>query len=257
MTYPSAPQAQDGAWRQAGWLLLAGGILAAASTALHPVTLDPGDATAVLDAVRRAPGRWIAVHVALGVGVTAWSLGWFAVWQGLQAAGRARWSGAGAMLAVASLAVWIPLLALEAAGLPLLARATVPGRSPLWWSVAWPATLAGGYAATWLYWLAGIAAAWDLAAGPAARGAPHPPGHAARQPGPAVPAGGDPACDGRPDPGPRMPLGLSLAALLPGLPGMALAWFWPAAAAPVLLVSLIPGALWALALAWRMATGRT
>ncbi len=211
-------------WRWAGRLLVAGGLLAAASTALHPVTLDPGNAAEVLDAVRRAPERWVAVHVGLGLGVAAWSLGWFLVYQGLREAGRARWSGTGAMLATAALAVWLPLLALEAAGLPLLARAARPDESPLWFDVAWPATLAGGYVATWLYWLAGLAAAWDLAS--------------------LAPTGG-----------PRVSRSMALAALLPGLPGMVLAWLFPHAAVPLLLASLIPGALWALVLAWRLARG--
>lgn len=261
------------AFRQAGWLLLVGGVLAAASTALHPVTLNPRDPAAVLDAVRANSTRWIAVHVTLGVGVAAWSLGWFAVYQGLRDAGRARWSGAGAMLAVAALAVWIPLLALEAAGLPLIARATPPGHSPLGWNAAWPATLAGGYVATGLYWLAGIAAAWDLAAPPAGTpggvatspaaapaGSSHPEadGPAGARPVPPAAAGGT----GRREPrrqgagGPAVPLGISLAALLPGLPGMAIAWFIPAVAVPVLLATLLPGALWALLLAWRMVTRR-
>ncbi|QIA27797.1 hypothetical protein DYI95_010000 [Thermaerobacter sp. PB12/4term] len=225
-TRPGGPGREPAAdsWRWAGRLLVAGGLLAAASTVLHPVTLDPGNAAEVLDAVRRAPERWVAVHVGLGFGVAAWSLGWFLVYQGLREAGRARWSGAGAVLAAAALAVWLPLLALEAAGLPLLARATSPGASPLWFDVAWPATLAGGYVATWLYWLAGMAVAWDLAS--------------------FAPAGG-----------PRVSRGIALATLLPGLPGMVLAWLFPDAAVPVLMVSLVPGALWALVVAWRLARG--
>ncbi|GAB6877031.1 hypothetical protein JCM13210_17580 [Thermaerobacter litoralis] len=227
---PAAASTASGRW--AGLLLLAGGILAAASTAFHPVTLDPADAAAVLDAVRRAPLRWIAVHGGLGFGVAAWSLGWYLVYQALREAGRVGLSGAGAMLAAVALAVWLPLLALEAAGLPLLARSTPAGQSPSWFTVAWPATLAGGYVATWLYWLAGIAAAWDLAAA------------GTRVPGL-----------------PRVSLGLALAALLPGLPGMVVAWLLPELAVPVLLVSLVPGALWALIVAWRLVSpgphGRT
>ncbi|PZN06444.1 MAG: hypothetical protein DIU76_07055, partial [Bacillota bacterium] len=95
------------AFRQAGWLLLVGGVLAAASTALHPVTLNPRDPAAVLDAVRANSTRWIAVHVTLGVGVAAWSLGWFAVYQGLGAAGRALGRGAGASLGGRARAVWL------------------------------------------------------------------------------------------------------------------------------------------------------
>ena len=217
--------ALEPAWRQAGLLLLIGGAASAVSTALHPVTVDPLDAAAVLDAVRDAPRRWVAVHVLLGFGVAAWTLGWYAAYRALGACGRARWSGPGSMLAVAALAVWVPLLAAEAAGLPLLARATAPGTAPGWWRVAWPVVLAGGYAATWLYWLAGLAVAWDLAPRP---GAP-------------------------PIPVPSPPLAWSLAALLPGLPGMVLAWLWPALAVPILVATLVPGALWALVLAWRMA----
>lgn len=208
------------AWfRHAGTLLLAGGVLAAISTALHPPTLDPLGAAHVLEEARRAPQRWMAVHVALAAGLWLWTLGWLALYRGLEDNGAARYALYGAVSGAVALAVWLPLLTAEVAGVPLLARAATGGAAPPWWRFLWPVVLAGGYVAAFLHWAAALGAAFDL------RGW--------RAPWTAWGTAG-------------------VAALLPGFPGLAAAWLLPRYALWLLLVTLTPGALWFFLLGWRL-----
>lgn len=208
------------AWfRHAGTLLLAGGVLAAASTALHPPTVDPLAAAHVLAEVRHAPQRWMAVHIGMGVGLWLWTLGWVALYSGLEGRGAARYALYGAVSGVVALAVWLPLLTAEVAGLPLLARAVAAGTAPPWWRFLWPVTLAGGYVAALLHWAAALGAALDL---------------------PRLGA-------------PWTTWGMAgVAALLPGFPGLVAAWLLPRYALWILLLTMAPGALWFFALGWRL-----
>ncbi|PZN06758.1 MAG: hypothetical protein DIU69_12785 [Bacillota bacterium] len=208
------------AWfRHAGTLILSGGVLAAVSTVLHPPTVDPLDAAQVLAEVRRTLWLWMAVHVGLAAGLWLWTLGWVALYRGLEEHGAARYALYGAISGAVALAVWLPLLTAETAGLPLLARATAAGTAPSWWRFLWPVTLGSGYVAAFLHWSAALGAALDL---PRLRG-------------------------------PWTAWGIAgAAALVPGFPGLVAAWLYPRYGLWLLLLTLAPGALWFFALALRL-----
>ncbi|HEY8414489.1 MAG TPA: hypothetical protein VIK99_01825 [Thermaerobacter sp.] len=206
-------------FRHAGTLLLAGSILAAVSTVLHPPTFHPLGAARVVDETRLAPLRWMAVHVGLGVGLWLWTLGWWAFYRGLEDRGTARYALYGAVSGAVALAIWLPLLTAEVAGLPLLAGAAAAGTAPLWWRVLWPVILGSGYVAALLHWAAALGAALDL---PRLKG-------------------------------PWTAWGLAgVAALLPGFPGLVAAWLVPRSAFWILLLTMAPGALWFVALGWKL-----
>lgn len=185
----------------------------AASAALHPPTFDPADPLAPLGAVRGAPGRWIAVHAGFGLGLAAWTLGLVAVARRTAAARPGGWAASAPPLLAAALALWLGVMAFEAAGLPSLP----PGPPPAALHALWPAALAGGYAAALLQWAAALALAADLA------GAPGTPGLLGRA-------------------------GYPLLAPVPA--GLAAAWLWPERAVPILLLTAGPAAAWSLALGW-------
>lgn len=212
-------------FRHAGTWLLAGSLLTAACTALHPPTFDPLAAGVVLEEVRHAPQRWMAEHIGMAIGLTLWTFGWVSLYRALADAGVARWSLYGAVSAGVALALWLPLLTAEVAGLPLLARGVVgpapAGQPPAWWAFLWPATLATGYTAALLDWTAALAAAADLL-----RWRPW-----------------------------RVWGKAGLAALLPGVPGLLAAWLAPQHALWILLFTIGPGGLWFLGLAWRLRHG--
>lgn len=201
------------------WLVGVGAAVATAAAALHPATFDPNDAAAVLREVHAAPRLWVAVHVAFGAGVWLWTLGMVALARDLTGAGTAGWSAYAAPSLLAALPLWLAAMTLEAAALPRVAAVGVPGGL----GPAWAATLAAGYVAALLEWLGALAIALDLAA------LSGPPGV----------------------------LGRAGRVLLPiGMAGMVAAWLHPRGAALLLLLTVTPGALWSLALAWLHGSGR-
>lgn len=201
--------------RLRGWALCVtgGAVLAVLASALHPPTFDPADPGAVQGALAAAPRRWLAVHAGFAAGVSLWTAGLLGL---LAAAPAAGGPDPAAAAASSAWALWLGLMAFEAAGLPVLAAA--PAGPPL--AAAWATTLAAGYAAGILDWLALWALAGRLAA-----------------------AGGVPRAAGR----------AGQLAVPPGIAGQALAWWWPEAAVPLLLLSLGPGLVWSVAAAWALA----
>lgn len=208
--------------RLRGWALCVtvGAGLAVLASVLHPPTFDPADPGAVQAALAAAPRRWLAVHGGFAAGVSLWTAGLLGL---LAAAPAAVAAGAGldpaAAAATAAWALWLGLMAFEAAGLPRLAAA--PAGPSL--AAAWASTLATGYAAGVLDWLALWALASRLAAAPGVAGA------AGRAGWVAVP---------------------------PGIAGQLLAWAWPEAAVPLLLLTLGPGVLWSVVAGWALAGAR-
>lgn len=201
-----------GAGRAAGWVT-AGAVLSLAAAVLHPPTFDPKDVAGLQAAVRAAPQVWVAVHAGFAAGVSLWTVGLLGL---LAAVGPDRGGDPAAAPAVVAWALWLVALVFEAAGLP----AVVGGPVLEGMRAAWPATLAAGYVAGALDFVALLVLAARLA----------------RRPGPL-----------------RTVAVVGLWLLPAGIVGQALAWFWPGRAPVVLLLTLGPGVAWSVVAAWAAA----
>lgn len=217
-------EARDAADRLAVICITAGAALVLGAAALHPPTLDPAAPGQVLDAVRDAPGRWVALHVVMGAGLWQWTLGVMAVRLWLARRGADAYAAYGAWSLLAALPLWFVALTVEAAALPPVAGLAGPaaGTAPGGAGAIWPAVLAAGYAAGILQWAGLFLFALDL----------------------------------RRVDGPPVALGAAGLALLPlGVAGMVAAWFLPRWAVAILLLTVGPGAAWSLGLAWLLSAG--
>lgn len=107
--------------RSGAVILVAGLVLFAAASMLHPPTVNPWDPTEAL--AEAAQLMWMVDHLALLVAVIAVHLGLFILHTILVKSGRFQWSHVAFACGAASMTLWVTVFVVELTGWPLLAQA--------------------------------------------------------------------------------------------------------------------------------------